>query len=91
MLWRERQRLNALARLLDGISYRAALERGFALVRGADGRVRRRAAAIAPGEKIILAFADGEVNADVNGGAGQPAAVKAGRLRRPPGDQGTLL
>ena len=33
----------------NGISYRAVLERGFALVRGEDGTVRRRAAALEAG------------------------------------------
>jgi exodeoxyribonuclease VII large subunit len=89
-LLRERQRLDSLARLLDGISYRAALERGFALVRGADGKVRRRAAAITAGERLTLAFADGEVSANAGGDA-QAATARAARPRRSPGDQGNLL
>ncbi|MGB8363661.1 MAG: exodeoxyribonuclease VII large subunit [Rhizomicrobium sp.] len=87
-LMRERQHLDSLARLLDGISYRAALERGFALVRGADGGVRRRAATVTPGEKLTLAFADGDVDANA---AVEPGAVKPVRPRRSPGEQGTLL
>ncbi len=31
---------------------RAMLERGYALVRGADGVIRRRAAALVPGEAL---------------------------------------
>ena len=36
------------------------LERGFALVRDADGKIRRRAADIKAGEGLSLTFADGE-------------------------------
>jgi len=88
-LARERQRLNGLARLLDGVSYRAALERGFALVRGADGKLRRRAGSILAGETLVLAFADGEAEAAATSGGAAPA--KPSRPRKSPGDQGSLL
>ena len=42
---------------------KSVLERGFALVRGEDGKVRRRAAAMKPGEALTLTFADGETPA----------------------------
>ena len=51
-LAKERERLESLSRVLDSISYRAVLERGFALVRGADGKIRRRAADIKAGEAL---------------------------------------
>jgi exodeoxyribonuclease VII large subunit len=89
-LGRIRQHVSALDRLLDGISYRAALERGFVLVRGDDGRVRRRAAAVTPGEKLMLTFADGTLET-----AGKPAddppATKPSRSPRVSGNQGRLL
>ena len=78
--------LRALARVLDSISYRAVLARGFALVRGADGKLRRRAGALAPGESLALVFADGEAPAVAGGKAGK--AVKA---KKPPGPQGSLF
>src|SRR5262249_37655175 len=59
-LSRDRSRLEALSRVLESVSYRGVLERGFALVRDADGKVRRRAADIKAGEALQLAFADGE-------------------------------
>ena len=42
--------------MLDSVSHKSVLERGFALVRGEDGKVRRRAAAVKPGEagELIL-------------------------------------
>ncbi|HEU0163135.1 MAG TPA: exodeoxyribonuclease VII large subunit [Rhizomicrobium sp.] len=70
-LAKARQHLDGLARLLDGLSHKAVLERGFALVRGGDGAVRRRAAAVQPGEALTLTFADGAVQA-VAGAGGKP-------------------
>ncbi|HEY5346779.1 MAG TPA: hypothetical protein VIJ72_01195, partial [Rhizomicrobium sp.] len=81
-----RRSLDALARLLDGISYRAVLERGFALVRGADGSVRRRAGAIASGERLNLVFADGALDAQAIGGAPKKPSVK-----KSGGGQGSLF
>ncbi|HWF64111.1 MAG TPA: exodeoxyribonuclease VII large subunit, partial [Rhizomicrobium sp.] len=83
-LTKDRGRLETLARVLDGISYRAVLERGFALVKGADGRLRRRAAEIKPGEYLHLTFADGESNAQADGSSKH-------RVKKPGGDQGSLF
>jgi exodeoxyribonuclease VII large subunit len=81
-----RQRLDALGRLLDGVSYRGALERGFALVRGSDGRVRRRAAQVTNGEALSLTFADGETGATASGVPPKPRPKG-----NPRGGQGSLF
>ena len=57
------------ARLLDSLSYRSVLARGFALVRGPDGPVRR-AAGIRPGARLELEFADGRRPVVAAGGGG---------------------
>ena len=44
------QKLQGLFRLLESVSHKSVLERGFALVRAEDGSVRRRAAQIASGK-----------------------------------------
>jgi exodeoxyribonuclease VII large subunit len=80
---RARARLESLARLIEGISYRAVLERGFALVRGEDGTIRRRAVALKPGETLTLTFADGE--APVTAGGAKSKGKKT------PTDQGSLF
>src|ERR1700742_3687876 len=64
---RDRRRLESLTRVLESISYRAVLERGFALVKGPDGTLRRRASQIKPGEHLHLTFADGETGALAEG------------------------
>ncbi|HTW35933.1 MAG TPA: exodeoxyribonuclease VII large subunit [Rhizomicrobium sp.] len=89
-LIRERQHLTAITRLLDGVSYRAALERGFALVRGADDHVRRRASTIGSGERLTIIFADGDVKAVATEG-GEAAGTKPAKRRKAKDDQGTLL
>jgi exodeoxyribonuclease VII large subunit len=74
--WRDQ--LESSARLLESVSHRSVLERGFALVRGADGSLRRRAAEVKAGETLSLAFADSTVEAKAEGpasrGTGKPKA-----------------
>ena len=85
-LSRDRSRLEALSRMLEGVSYRGVLERGFALVRDADGKVRRRATDIKAGEALRLAFADGERAVRAEGAAPVgPRGKKSGT------DQGSLF
>jgi exodeoxyribonuclease VII large subunit len=55
----------ALADRLRALSPRLVLERGYALVRAADGKFVRRAAALAPGAEVTLEFASGEADATV--------------------------
>ena len=81
------QKLNLAARVLDSISYKAVLERGFALVRGDDGSLRRRAGALAAGEGLTLVFADGEAAAVAAGHKPE----KPGKAKKPGTDQGSLF
>ena len=80
-----RRHLDGLARVLEGISYRAVLERGFALVRGEDGTVRRRSNTVKSGEPLILTFADGEARVVAGEGGARAAKKKRGA------DQGSLF
>ena len=87
-----RRHLDGLARVLDGISYRAVLERGFALVRGEGGAVRRRAGSITNGEALTLTFADGEAKAVAGAGpATGEGDAKPKPARKRPADQGSLF
>jgi exodeoxyribonuclease VII large subunit len=83
-LAKEREKLESLSRILKSVSYLDVLERGFALVRGADGKVRRRAADIKAGEALDLVFADGEKKAHAEGTSG-PRGKKSAT------DQGSLF
>jgi exodeoxyribonuclease VII large subunit len=87
-LWAWRDELAAIARVLETVSHRAVLERGFAMVRGQDGSIRRRAEQVVSGERLALVFVDGVVaakaDASTNAHVPKPAAP-----RRP--GQGTLF
>jgi exodeoxyribonuclease VII large subunit len=83
-----RRHLDALGRVLEGVSYKSALERGFALVRAEDGTIRRRANAVAGGESLSLTFVDGTVGA-IAGSA--PAPAKPGSRGKTAGSQGSLF
>lgn len=77
--------LDGLARLMDSVSHKSVLERGFALVRGEDGSVRRRAASLKTGELLTLTFADGDAKAVSAKADAKPAKKK------PAVDQGSLF
>ena len=66
---RARLALEALAKLLHTVSHESVLERGFALVHGADGGLKRRQSEVKPGEALRLTFRDGDVAATAEGGA----------------------
>lgn len=81
-----KRNLAGMARELDLISYRKVLERGFALVRGEDGAVRRRADALQGGEVLTLTFADGDAKAVAGPGDGKPKPSRKKAV-----DQGSLF
>jgi exodeoxyribonuclease VII large subunit len=70
------------------------LDRGFAVVHGADGIVQRRAG-LEPGTAIDIEFSDGRASARVTGGAEGSAPPRRGPKRRrakdDDGPQGRLL
>jgi exodeoxyribonuclease VII large subunit len=86
-LAKARRDLDGVGRELELISYRKVLERGFALVRSEGGAVRRRAAAIAAGESLMLTFADGVVKAMSGGGEAKTRPAR----RKPGSGQGSLF
>jgi exodeoxyribonuclease VII large subunit len=60
---RARNSLDGCMRVLESLSYRAILGRGFALIRSPLGELRRRSTEVVPGEKLALIFDDGETRA----------------------------
>ncbi len=83
-----RRHIEALGRVLEGLSYKSALDRGFALVRAEDGTIRRRAAQVVSGEALSLTFADGDLTAVASGA---PAPGKPKSRGKPSGNQGSLF
>ena len=83
-----RKQLDAVARVMDSVSYRSVLERGFVLVRSESGKIRRRAEAVLAGETLALTFADGTRMAVAEGSA-VPKMKK--RPRKPDDEQDSLF
>jgi exodeoxyribonuclease VII large subunit len=69
LLMAKRDRAGSLVKLLDSVSYRRVLARGYAVVRDVAGVPVPSASAIAPGSRLILEFADGKVGALADGTA----------------------
>ncbi|WP_419909764.1 exodeoxyribonuclease VII large subunit [Hoeflea sp.] len=93
---RRRRQLQEATRLLNSMSYRNVLKRGYAVVRGTDARAVDRAAALSSGDAVSLEFADGRVHA-VTTDEAKPARAKpvAKKLEkktsRTSKDQGSLF
>ncbi|MCG8546988.1 MAG: exodeoxyribonuclease VII large subunit, partial [Alphaproteobacteria bacterium] len=98
-------RLTAIADLLESLSFKRVLERGYTVMRDDSGRAVTAAAGVAVGDAVDIEFADGSVGADITRGADtapprkqrqaakKPAAAKKPRAKAKPGDgrQGELL
>jgi exodeoxyribonuclease VII large subunit len=83
-LQRSRARFASLAQLLDAVSYREVLARGFALVRDAEANPLRRRAEVRELQRLRIEFADGEVAAVAGErvGAARTPLTPAPRRRR---------
>ncbi|KNG92322.1 exodeoxyribonuclease VII large subunit [Pseudaestuariivita atlantica] len=84
---RAAQRLDAQARLLETLSHRGTLARGYAIVRG-DGEVVTTAKAASKAQSLEIEFRDGVVTPGAPAAAPKP---KARKPKPPPPEQGTLL
>jgi exodeoxyribonuclease VII large subunit len=91
LLARSRAKLDSQAKLLQTLGYHNVLARGFALVRGADGAMLRRAAEIGPGAALDIEFADGHLNAHADNGERKTEPAAKPSARRSDGKQGSLL
>jgi exodeoxyribonuclease VII large subunit len=88
------QRLGQLTKLLESLSYKGVLQRGYAVVRGQDGAPLSRAAEVAHGAVLAIEFADGSVAATAGDGAPPPAQPRAAKPKAPkptPINQGDLF
>ena len=70
-------RLSGVAQLMEAVSYRGVLARGFALVRDDAGPPLRRAAEVREGQALRIEFADGKIAAVAGERVGAPIAPAA--------------
>ena len=87
---REAERLERLSRLFLSLDPDRPLERGFARVHLADGRLVRSAGQLAAGDALSLKFRDGDAAAVVTGGEPRKAASLK-KAKAPPPGQGDLF
>lgn len=59
------KRLETSARMLESLSFKKVLERGYAVVRGADGRLVARKGGVSTGDDVAVGFYDGDVTARI--------------------------
>lgn len=75
LLKRPAERLAATSGLLRSLSYKSVLDRGFALVKTADGKIARRAAALPATGAVALVFSDGARAAHLGDAPKRPAVA----------------
>jgi exodeoxyribonuclease VII large subunit len=87
------RKLENLDRVLESMSYRAVLRRGYVVVRTDDGAIRARADSVKPGEHLTLTFTDGMqgARADAYSAEGPAQPGKAPRKRPTGKGQETLF
>ena len=92
-LARRRALVQAQDRMLQSLSYRNVLRRGYALVRDEDGAPVKGAAELGPGRAIAIEFADGMVEAVTGSGGGTPPRKKPAKseAEKPAPRQGSLF
>jgi len=71
LLEKRKQALSTQAKLMASLSYRSVLQRGFALVRDAQGLPVRSAAAVKPAQQLAVEFADGSIKVREHSGSKQ--------------------
>ncbi|MTH99776.1 exodeoxyribonuclease VII large subunit [Roseibium sp. RKSG952] len=95
-LGHEREKLRGLGSLLQSLSYKDVLARGYAVVRDDKDQPLRSTADIASGAALSIELADGRIDAIATGESAAPAPSKA-KPKRPtvqkdkPADQGSLF
>ena len=82
-----RKHLDASARMLESLSHKKVLERGFVMVHREDGTLVRAATDLNAGDVVDLTFADDHKKAVID----PPEAPKPKPKAKPGGDQGSLF
>jgi exodeoxyribonuclease VII large subunit len=93
-----RRSLDGAVQMLKSLSYQSVLQRGYALVRDAQGQTVRRAASVSAGASLSIEFADGQITAEAKSHDGAPSGGPAGKNQLRPrggrsggGGQGSLF
>jgi exodeoxyribonuclease VII large subunit len=71
-------------RILQSLSYKNVLKRGYAVIRDEDNRPLTRAAAVGSGAIVSMEFADGRVSAIAGGADVQPSEPATSAPKKKP-------
>jgi exodeoxyribonuclease VII large subunit len=88
VLTRNTDRLISLSKLLESLSYKGILARGFALLQDDAGHIVRSKDAVRPGQLLVAEVSDGSFGVNVSGA---PAQRKKTRPPRDDGGQESLF
>jgi exodeoxyribonuclease VII large subunit len=77
------QRLSQPAKLLESLSYRNVLARGFAVIHGPEGRALNSVEAMAPGATVVIEMQDGRRDAQIVGGGSAPKKAVSSAAAKP--------
>ncbi|MCB1382251.1 MAG: exodeoxyribonuclease VII large subunit [Notoacmeibacter sp.] len=80
----KRRRMEQATRMASSLSYKATLQRGYAIVRDGDGQLVARSRDTAAGQALMIEFMDGRTQATVQAGSGEPPAPVAPAAKRRP-------
>ncbi|MEB3043156.1 exodeoxyribonuclease VII large subunit [Rhizobium mulingense] len=93
-LTRARAELSAQDRVLQSLSYKNVLKRGYAVIRDEEDRPVSQAAGLSAGAAVSIEFADGRIGAVTTEGGMPPVALKKRPAKQEAGDppkQGSLF
>jgi exodeoxyribonuclease VII large subunit len=77
LIARRGQALSSHNRILQSLSYKNVLKRGYAVIRGEGDKVLSSAAMVAPGDHLSIEFHDGSVDAVAGSEGGEPSPSPA--------------
>ena len=87
-----RKHLDGAARMLESLSHKSVLARGFVMVHREDGTLVRAAKDLSAGDEIELTFADDKQRAIVDPARAPSAETARPKTKpKPPGNQGDLF
>jgi exodeoxyribonuclease VII large subunit len=90
-LQQRRQQLTGAARMLEGLSHKSVLARGFVMVHREDGSLVRSAKELSPGDAVDLTFADEKQKAVIDPPRSDEPKRSPSAKPKPNGDQGDLF
>ncbi len=88
---RANDRLTATNRMLESLSFKRVLGRGYSIVQDDAGKIISSVKGAKEGQGFTVQFVDGETAATFGKGAAKPEKTKVKKPATPPTDQGQLL